>query len=153
MGIFSEIYRHEKIAKLETTNRLNYRKKYVLPLMFKLRELIEEEAIKVLPKSAIVKAMNYTITQWDNLINIFKFEYVELDNNLIENKVRPLALGRKNFLFTGCHKGAERIAIMYSFFATCKTNEVTPNDWMKSTLENIPITSILDLEKLLHNNY
>ncbi len=153
LDIFSEIYRQEKIAKLETTNRLDYRKKHVLPLMFKLREWIEEEAIKVLPKSAIGKAMNYTIKQWNKLMNIFKFEYVELDNNLIENKIRPLALGRKNFLFAGSHKGAERIAKMYSFFATCKANEVNPYDWMKSTLEKIPNTSILDLEKLLPNNF
>jgi len=153
LNIFSEIYRLEKIAKQETENRLNYRNKHILPLVQKLREWIEQESIKVLPKSPIGKAMSYTINQWDKLINIFKYDYVELDNNLIENKIRPLALGRKNYLFAGSHKGAGRIAMMYSFFATCKANEVNPYDWMKSTLENMPTTSILDLENLLPNNY
>ena len=151
--MFSEIYCLEKIAKQEPENRLDYRNKYILPLIQNLREWIEEIPIKVLLKRPIGKAMSYTINQWNKLMNIFKFVYVELDNNLIENKIRPLALGRKNYLFAGSHKGAERIAMMYSFFATCKANEINPYDWMKSTLENRSTTSILDLENLLPNYY
>ena len=153
LNLFSEIYHHEKIAKQQTEKNLDYRNNHILPLMLRLKAWIQEESIKVLPKSPIGKAMTYTINQWDKLMNIFKYDYVELDNNLIENKIRPLALGRKNYLFAGSHKGAERIAMMYSFFATCKANEINPYDWMKSTLEKIPTTSILDLENLLPNNY
>jgi len=153
LDIFSDIYHHENIAKQETEKRIDYRNSHVLPLMHRLKVWIEEESIKVLPKSPIGKAMTYTINQWDKLMNIFKYGYVELDNNLIENKIRPLALGRKNYLFAGSHKGAEHIAMMYSFFATCKANEVNPYDWMKSTLEKIPTTSILDLDNLLPNNF
>ena len=78
--------------------------------------------------------MSYTINQWYKLMIIFKYDYVELDNNLIKNKIRPLVLGRKNYLFAGSHKEADCIAMMYSLFATCKANEVNPYDWMKSTL-------------------
>lgn len=73
---------------------------------------------------------------------------IDLDNNLIENKIRHLALGRKNYLFAGNHKGAERIAIIYSFFATCKIHDVNPWEWLKDVLERLleyPINQIRDL--------
>ena len=78
---------------------------------------------------------------------------IELDNNLIENKIRPLALGRKNYLFAGPHNGAQRIAMMYSFMATCKANNVNPYQRLKHTLQNIGQASIQDLEKFLPNKF
>ena len=150
LDIFTAIYTHEKKAKA-SEDRLGYRKAHMLPLMESLREWIDEQSIEVLPKSPIGKAMTYTINQWEKLMLIFTKEDIELDNNLIENKIRPLALGRKNYLFAGSHKGAERIALMYSLFATCKANDVNPADWMNETLRKIGSTSMKDLEQLLPN--
>ena len=156
LGIFRKIYAHENEAK-QTEDRKNYRAKYVLPLMQELREWIDNESIKVLPKSPIGKAMRYSINQWPKMMNIFNYENVELDNNLIENKIRPLALGRKNYLFAGSHKGAQRIAIMYSFFATCKANEINPYEWLKNTLEqskhpsNIILSGMLKIPTFARN--
>lgn len=152
LNIYAKIYKHEKIAK-ESEDRKAYRQEHIVPLMQQLRAWVDEESIKVLPKSPIGKAMRYTINQWDKLMNIFADGQIELDNNLIENKIRPLALGRKNYLFAGSHKGAERIAMMYSFFASCKANQVNPTDWLKATLEQLPTTSIQDLDKLLPHNF
>ena len=148
LDLFSEIYKHEKIAKLSEDRKI-YRKEHMLPIMKHLRQWIDEESITVLPKSPIGKAMAYTINQWGKLMNIFTSSEIELDNNLIENKIRPLALGRKNYLFAGSHKGAQRIAIMYSFFASCKANDVNPYQWLKSTLEKLPNHSIQNLDQLL----
>lgn len=148
LDIFSEIYKHETKAKMLEDRKI-YRNEYMLPLMKQLRNWIDEELIKVLPKSPIGKAMTYTINQWDKLMNIFISAEVELDNNLIENKIRPLALGRKNYLFAGSHKGAQRIAMMYSFFASCKANNVNPYQWLKSTLEKLPTHNIQKIEELL----
>lgn len=148
LDIFSQIYMHEKQAKLEDSRKA-YRSKHIVPLMKELKQWINENSIKVLPKSAIGKAMRYTLNQWDKLMNIFSYEDVEIDNNLIENKIRPLALGRKNYLFAGSHKGAQRIAMMYSFFATCSANDVNPYEWLMETLEKIPTCSIQNLESLL----
>ena len=77
---------------------------------------------------------------------------VELDNNLIENKIRPLALGRKNYLFAGSHDAAQRIAMMYSFFGSCKAHDINPYEWLKGILEKIPETKLSDLESLLPGN-
>ena len=148
LDLFSEIYKHEKAAKA-TNDRQQYRNEHIVPLMKQLRVWIDNESIKVLPKSPIGKAMTYTINQWDKLMNIFTSSDIELDNNLIENKIRPLALGRKNYLFAGSHKGAQRIAMMYSFFASCKANEVNPYEWLKSTLEKLPNQSMQNLKDLL----
>lgn len=151
LDIFSQIYMHEKNAKA-TEDRKAYRQEHILPLMDNLKQWVEEHSIKVLPKSPIGKAMTYTLNQWHKLINIFANENIELDNNLIENKIRPLAVGRKNYLFAGSHKGAQRIAMMYSFFATCNANDINPFEWLKNTLEEIPTCSIQELEKLLPNH-
>jgi transposase len=78
---------------------------------------------------------------------------IHLDNNAIENKIRPLALGRKNFLFAGSHEGAKRIAMMYSFFASCKEADVNPFAWMTDTLNRIGNHPINKLSELLPNNF
>jgi hypothetical protein len=69
--------------------------------------------------------------------HFFEDGRIHLDNNANENKIRPLALGRKNFLFAGSHEGAKRIAMMYSFFASCKEADVNPYAWMTETLIRI----------------
>lgn len=152
LKIFSEVYRHERLAK-QSEDRKAYRDQHIAPLLYDLRDWIDEKCITTLPKSPIGKAMSYTVKQWPKVVNIFTDGRVELDNNLIENKIRPLALGRKNYLFAGSHAGAKRIAMMYSFFATCKANEVNPFDWLKSTLQQIPTTKMTELQKLLPQNF
>ena len=151
LKIFRKIYTAEKIAK-ESEDRKKYREQHIKPLLIGLKKWIDKQSVTVLPKSPLGKAMRYIISQWDKLINIFENGRIELDNNLIENKIRPLALGRKNYLFAGSHDAGQRIAMMYSFFASCLANQVNPSLWMKHVLDNISQTSILDIKILLPNN-
>ena len=152
LDLFSQVYKHEKIAK-QSDDRTAYRTNHILPLLMELKKWVDEKSIAVLPKSPIGKAMRYTINQWDKIMNIFTDGRIELDNNLIENKIRPLALGRKNYLFAGSHKAAERIAMMYSFFATCKANNVNPQEWLKATLKRLPKTKMSQLDQLLPDQF
>jgi len=71
----------------------------------------------------------------------------------VENAIRPLALGRKNYLFAGSHKAVQRAASIYSFFAICKKNEVNPYQWLKYVLENILDTKASELDKLYPQNF
>lgn len=80
---------------------------------------------------------------------IFKDGRYELDNNLIENKIRPLALGRKNYLFAGSHEAALRNAMMYSFFACCDAHGLNPTEWLTQTINRIADTKMSELESLL----
>ena len=107
----------------------------------------------VLPKSLIGKAIAYTLNLWDNLKRYVNDGRVEIDNNMVENTIRPLALGRKNYMFAGSHKAAQRAAMFYSFFATCKINDVEPLSWMTHVLNIIPDYKANKLIELLPNNY
>jgi transposase len=77
----------------------------------------------------------------------------EIDNNIIENAIRPLALGRKNYLFAGSHDAAQRAAMMYSFFATCKVNDIEPFEWLTDVLNRIPDHKANKLNELLPSNW
>lgn len=80
----------------------------------------------VLPKSGIGKALTYTQNLWPRLKKYKDNGAWEIDNNQVENSIRPVALGRKNYLFAGSHQAAEHAAMMYSFFGTCKLNGIEP---------------------------
>jgi transposase len=63
---------------------------------------------------------------------------LEIDNNLVENAIRPVAIGRKNYLFAGSHDAAQRAAMIYSMLGTCKMRGVEPFSWLKNFFEVIP---------------
>lgn len=74
---------------------------------------------------------------------------LQIDNNPVENAIRPVAIGRKNYLFAGTHQAAQRAAMIYSFFAICKKHEVNPFQWLKYTLENIMTINHKKITQLL----
>ena len=98
------------------------------------------------------KATAYCIERWDNLIAYLNDGSLEIDNNLAENAIRPIALGRKNYLFAGSQRGAQRAAMFYSFFGTCKKNNVNPFDWLKKVLEIIPTYKVTQLSDYISYN-
>ena len=148
------IYSHEKQSEdLTAEARKEYRLENTAPLMEELHTWAGDEQYKVLPKTPIGKAIGYLLKQWKKLSRVLESGKLEMDNNRIENKIRPLALGRKNYLFAGNHKGGQNIAMMYSFFATCKEHQVNPYEWLKEVLEKIPDTKISELENLLPQNW
>lgn len=124
-----------------------------LPVINEFGKWITEEVKSTLPKSQIGKAMNYSIQRWDALSAYLYDGILEIDNNLIENAIRPLALGRKNYLFAGSHQAAQRAAMIYSFFAICKKHEVNPYEWLKHTLENIMTINHKNIKDLYPQNF
>ena len=120
-----------------------------VPVLTTLKTWLDDQYPQVLPKSAIGKAIAYTLKLWPQLCGYTQNGAWSIDNNAVENKIRPLALGRKNYLFAGSHQAAQQAAIMYSFFGTCKLNEVEPLQWLTQTLKKIPDTKLTDLHKLL----
>jgi len=130
-----------------------YRGLYALPILNELEVWLKEMSFEVLPKSAIGKAIAYTLKLYPNLKRYVQDGRYEIDNNNIENAVRPLALGRKNYLFAGSHESAQRIAMMYSFFASCKAHNINPFDWLKDVLQRLPEHKANKLEELLPHNW
>ena len=74
-------------------------------------------------------------------------------DNAIENSIRPVALGRRNYMFAGSHKAAQRAAMMYSFFGICNLHGVNPQQWLTDVLNRLPDHSVLKLDELLSNNW
>ena len=157
LNIFAKIYAKDKQIKEHAAQDLilkqELRLKHIAPLIKDIKSWIEQESLKVLPKSAIGKAMTYYLKQYHKLEAVTLDPRLELDNNLIENAIRPLALGRKNYLFAGSHKAAQNTAMLYSFFGSCKVNNVNPRQWLQYTLENINDWNIQNLEKMLPTNF
>ena len=110
---------------------------------------IYNEQSKVLPKSPIGVAFEYCANRWDSLMNYLNDGILEIDSNLIENTIRPLAIGRKNYLFAGNHEAAESMAMFYSFFGTCKKNDIDPQKWLAYVINNINDTKPSQLKGLL----
>lgn len=125
-----------------------------LPVINKMSGWIKEQLQDpgVLPGSAIGKALRYSAERWDELSNYLYDGRLEIDNNLVENAIRPVALGRKNYLFAGSHQAAQRAAMLYSFFAICKKHEVNPYEWLKNTLQNIMTINHKNIKSLYPQN-
>ena len=137
----------EKGYDIEQLKQLRQEKS--VPVLKEMEGWLKKQITEILPKSAIGEAVSYTLSLWPRLSRYVEQGRFRIDNNLIENSIRPVALGRKNYLFAGSHQAAQQAAIMYSLLATCKINDVEPFHWLKHTLEVIPDYPVNQLDKLL----
>lgn len=156
LGLIQQLYLIERKAKektIDTETKYRYRQLYAVPILNTLKKWLKDNQMKVMPKSSIAKAINYALSIFDNLERYTEDGRYEIDNNMIENSIRPLALGRKNYLFAGNHVAAQSYAMMYSFFATCKINNVNPQEWLSDVLDRIQDHSINKLNELLPHNW
>ncbi|MDP3642566.1 MAG: IS66 family transposase [Bacteroidota bacterium] len=120
-----------------------------LPIINEIGQYIQQERDKVTPKSPIRQAFEYCANRWVSLQNYLTNGMLEIDSNLVENSIRPLALGRKNYLFAGSHGAAKDIAMFYSFFATCTKNNIDPQKWLTYVIQNINDTKTSKVKDLL----
>ncbi|HEA6353801.1 TPA: transposase, partial [Escherichia coli] len=99
--------------------------------------------------SELAKAFAYALNQWPALTYYANDGWVEIvDNNIAENALRAVSLGRKNFLFFGSDHGGERGALLYSLIDTCRLNNVEPEKWLRYVIEHIqdwPANRVRDL--------
>jgi len=148
-----KLYAIERETKeLSAEERKEIRLEKSLPIINELGKWLHNERQQTLPSSPIGKAIAYTTSLWDSLQNYLHNGNLNIDNNLIKKAIRPIALGRKNYLFAGSHNGAKRSAMFYSFFACCKLNNINPQKWMQYVLENIAVHKVNKLYELLPNN-
>src|SRR5690625_4123369 len=148
-----EVERKARQGNLSPQDRKKLRLEKSLPLINQMGKWIHAQAKQVLPKSPIGIAFSYSAQRWDALSGYLYDGSLEIDNNLVENAIRPVALGRKNYLFAGSHEGARRAAMAYSFFATCKAHQVNPHQWLKHVLENIMSTKYNNVRDLYPQNF
>jgi transposase len=130
-----------------------HRHLHAIPILKTLHQILQTQVSNSLPKSPIGIALQYTLARW-NKLNVYTQDgNLRIDNNLVENSIRPVAIGRKNYLFAGNHDAAQRGAMLYSLFATCKLHQVNPIQWLTYVFENINEQKINAIELLLPQNY
>jgi hypothetical protein len=152
MKLIQLLYAIEALAresKMSHEERHALRLDKSLPIINEIGAYIYEQKSKVTPKSPIGKAFGYCANRWISLQNYLTNGMLEIDSNLVENSIRPLAIGRKNYLFAGSHDAAKDIAMFYSFFATCTKNNIDPQKWLTYTIQNINDTKNNKLKYLL----
>lgn len=141
MVMFGELYNIEceaREAGLPYDALKDLRQEKARPVLEKMKAWLDEHLLTVLPKSALGVAIAYTHNLWPRLIRYIDDGRFQIDNNLIENSIRPVALGRKNYLFAGSHDAAKNAAMIYSLLATCKINNIEPKAWLKEILTMLP---------------
>ena len=157
LDVIAEIYRKEKHYRqegLDPPQRKQRRQKELVPVFTQLYQSIKDLHPTVRPTQPLGKACGYALSQWPAIEAILQHGEVEVDNNLIENAIRPSAVGKKNWLFIGRPQAGARPAIIYSLVATCQRFGVNPETWLVRTLKKLPtMTNQDDLSVLLpyHN--
>ncbi len=153
IALAAKLYRVEKRAKaweLTHDERFAFRMKRSKPVLDEMKIWLDEKKNENLPpKFKITEAINYTLNHWQGLIKYLEDGMLEIDNNPVERAIRPVAIGRNNFMFAGSEEGAKNMAIMYSFYGTCKAQGLEPFQWTNTTLEKIPDYDPKLIEELL----
>ncbi len=122
-------------------------------LLNRARPKLEALLMDLRPKKPLRQAIDYTLKRWDKLLLYTQRPELEIDNNAIENTIRPVAVGRKNYLFAGSHESAEIIAQIYSFMAACKVHGVNPSEWLADVLVRLPGTKPSQYPELFPSNW
>lgn len=150
------LYKIEAVARdnnYSRQQRYEIRQKESVPLMEEMKVWLDTEALQVLPKSALGKAIGYMLGRWDYLRRYVEDGCFEIDNNPIENAIRPVALGRKNYLFAGSHNGAKRAALIYTLVANATLQGIEPFAYMRDIITRIADHPYKDLADLLAVNW
>lgn len=147
------IERRAKEAGLTHQQRRELRQAEAVEILDELEKWMREQYATVLPQSPIGKAIAYSLKRWDKLCVYTTDGRLQIDNNLVENAIRPVALGRKNYLFAGSHQAAQRAAMIYSLLGTCKINNVNPFDWLRDVFEKLPTHPINRIHELLPHQW
>lgn len=153
---FAKLYAIERSIKeqqLQHEQILELRQQKAVPILQNMGKWMKEQYVQTLPKSTIGKALGYSIERWDELSIYATDGKLNIDNNPVENSIRPVAIGRKNYLFAGSHEAAQRSAMLYSLLGTCKLNGINPFIWLRETLRRIATHPINKIEELLPQNF
>ena len=151
-----KLYGIERTCKEQELNAeqiKEIRQQQSLPILTALGEWMKLQYAEVLHKSGIGEALAYSIKRWDRLIIYTQDGNLKIDNNPVENSIRPVALGRKNYLFAGSHEAAKRSGMLYSLLGTCKMHGIEPTTWLKEVLRIIPTYPINKIKDLLPHNW
>jgi transposase len=142
------IDRDAREKQMSVEERLTARQQHALVWAEEIRQECARLAPTVLPKSALGKAITYTLNQWPKLRRCFDYGEVELSNNLAENSMRPVALGRKNWLHVGSPKAGPKVAAILSIVESCRRLRVPIKDYLLDILPGLDARKVSEVAHL-----
>jgi transposase len=133
LGPATKVY----LAGLGAGERLELRQERAEPLVKSLKQQIESARAATLPRSALGKACDYAMGRWGQLTHFLDYGQLELSNNLAENAIRPIAIGRKNWLHIGSERAGPRVAAILSVVETCRRLDIPIRQYLGSVLPGL----------------
>lgn len=154
LALIAELYTIEDAARpLNAAGRQRLREQKTRPLLLRIRAWLDARVLDSLPKSAFGQALTYALNQWQALTRFVEDGILEADNNLGENALRPICIGRKNYLFVGSDAGGRRAAILYSLVRTCERHDVNPWDYLRDILLRVSTHPASQIDDLLPHRW
>ncbi|MES3041514.1 MAG: IS66 family transposase [Pseudomonadota bacterium] len=135
--------------ELDVSARAVLRARESKPLLDDFETWLKAVRPTVAPGSGTAKALDYTIRRWTALIRYADSGSFPIDNNPVENSIRPIAIGKKNWLYAGSERAGRRAAAIQSLLGTAKLNGLDPAAWLRNTLEKLPTCRNSDIDDLL----
>ena len=145
-----KLYAIEQQGKdLSIEARKALRAEYAKPVLTALKQWLIETRARTANGGSLAKALDYTLRRWPALIRYADTGHLPIDNNPVENIIRPIAIGKKNWLFTGSELAGKRAAAIQSLLGTAKLNGLNPVAWLRDTLEKLPTWPNSRIDELL----
>jgi transposase len=149
-----ELYKIEQeIKELSPKERLEIRQTQAKPILDEIKKWLDEQILYALPKSFIAKAINYALSNWTALCIYTEDERLSIDNNATERAIRPLVIGRKNWLFTASDKGGRMAAVLNSIVASCQRNKKDPQAYLADVLRRLPGATLDEMLTMLPDTW
>ena len=145
-----QLYRLEdQLRALDPAERYRIRQEQAPAIWEAMKKHAEELQLRLLPKSTLGKAVNYFLNEYHALVGYLADGRFEIDNNLIENDIRPTAVGRKRWLFIGHPEAGWRSAVIYSILISCRRRGLNPQEFLSDVLARLPSAKITQIRELL----
>jgi transposase len=145
VALIGRLYGIERdCKKADDAERFLARQKFSMPILAELREWLDKTRPSVVPASALGRALSYMHDYWGKLIRYVERGDLPIDNNRVENAIRPFVIGRKAWLFSDTPAGAHASAVIYSLLQTAKANGHEPYVWLRHVMRNLPAAKTLE---------
>jgi transposase len=141
IGRLYDVERRARQEGLDWGQIVALRERESRPILNEIKAELDKRNATTPPRSLLGKAIGYALNQWPRLMVYLQKGYLRPDNNLTENAIRPFAVGRKNWMFSGSPRGAEASALMFSLIETAKANGIEPDAYLRFLFTEVPKTS------------
>jgi transposase len=152
-GLLYDVEANAREQALDAAGRLRWRQQHARSVADHLREWLTRQRMKVPDGSATAKAINYSLGRWPALTRYIDDGDLPIDNNWVENRIRPISVGRKNWLFAGSLRAGQRAAVIMSLIQSAKLCGHEPYRYLRDVLDRLPTQPASRLEELLPHRW